>query len=510
MEKILPSSDKITEKKDSLKMDNADHPPSSSYTRPNHVSTVMLYDVAIVCLWIDGKERLCLAQISNTLLKDFSYNEIHNRRVALGITCVQCTPVQLEILRRAGAMPVSSRRCGMITKREAERLVKSFLEDIHPPKLPEDFTFDVIHHCGWGCRGDFYPSRYNSSRAKCVKCKYCNMFFSANKFIFHYHRLPDSKYNHPDAANFNSWRRHLILDLPSTSSDSRHEDLLHAWEDVKAMFNGGSRKRMLPSQFKYSSSSSFTAKLQRQSVLERKVQSAPQTTPNTNKSNSVGPLVIEPIIPPFYKPHPQKLSMFSQSGGYSNNPTLIHCQPRPLFGIADVKARQRSSHVGEVLYPSYEMIWAKHLGLPQIPEKLFPVAPQSVTEARFSKLTSQYENTKLSSTMEQSSPNSTDSNNRKTNNASRKSSDIFRPYALDSRTTNDTNDVIKKYKYDNLKRSTPPDLNFLDGARTGFSLQGIEKSKESLVPVASGSKECTIVCEDRQEQILVDEELQDE
>jgi hypothetical protein len=76
------------------------------------VSTVLLYGVPIVSLVIEGNERLCLAQISNTLLKQFSYNEIHNRRVALGITCVQCTPVQLEILRRAGAMPVSSRRCG--------------------------------------------------------------------------------------------------------------------------------------------------------------------------------------------------------------------------------------------------------------------------------------------------------------------------------------------------------------------------------------------------------------
>ena len=103
----------------------------------------MLHGVLIVSLNIDGKDRLCLAQISNTLLKDYSYNEIHNRRVALGITCVQCTPVQLEILRRAGAMPVSSRRCGMITKREAERLVKSFLEDAEPPKLPEDFAFQV-------------------------------------------------------------------------------------------------------------------------------------------------------------------------------------------------------------------------------------------------------------------------------------------------------------------------------------------------------------------------------
>lgn len=111
----------------------------------------MLYGVPIVSLVIESQERLCLAQISNTLLKQFSYNEIHNRRVALGnymflwelltnfkntgITCVQCTPVQLEILRRAGAMPVSSRRCGMITRREAERLCKSFLGDNTPPRL---------------------------------------------------------------------------------------------------------------------------------------------------------------------------------------------------------------------------------------------------------------------------------------------------------------------------------------------------------------------------------------
>ena len=53
------------------------------------------------------------------------------------------SPIQLEILRRAGAMPISSRRCGMITKREAERLCKSFLGDHSPPKLPENFAFEV-------------------------------------------------------------------------------------------------------------------------------------------------------------------------------------------------------------------------------------------------------------------------------------------------------------------------------------------------------------------------------
>ncbi|KAM9494336.1 SKI family transcriptional corepressor 1a isoform 3-T3 [Clarias gariepinus] len=209
--------------------------------KPNQVSETSLYGVPIVSLVIDGQERLCLAQISNTLLKSYSYNEIHNRRVALGITCVQCTPVQLEILRRAGAMPISSRRCGMITKREAERLCKSFLGAHSPPKLPENFAFDVSHECAWGCRGNFIPARYNSSRAKCIKCAYCSMYFSPNKFIFHSHRTPESKYTQPDAANFNSWRRHLKL-----ADKHMPDDISHAWEDVKAMFNGGSRKRTMP------------------------------------------------------------------------------------------------------------------------------------------------------------------------------------------------------------------------------------------------------------------------
>lgn len=212
----------------------------SGAMKPNQVSQVVLYGIPIVSLVIDGQERLCLAQISNTLLKNYSYNEIHNRRVALGITCVQCTPVQLEILRRAGAMPISSRRCGMITKREAERLCKSFLGENRPPKLPDNFAFDVSHECAWGCRGSFIPARYNSSRAKCIKCTYCSMYFSPNKFIFHSHRTPEAKYTQPDAANFNSWRRHLKL-----TDRTPPDEMVFAWEDVKAMFNGGSRKRAL-------------------------------------------------------------------------------------------------------------------------------------------------------------------------------------------------------------------------------------------------------------------------
>ena len=317
-------------------------PPSNNpIMRNNQVTTVMLKDIPIVSLTIDGKERLCLAQISNTLLKKYSYNEIHNRRVALGITCVQCTPVQLEILRRAGAMPISSRRCGMITKREAERLVKSFLEDITPPKLPDHFAFDVFHECGWGGRGSFMPSRYNSSRAKCIKCSFCSMFFSPNKFIFHFHRTPESKYQHPDAANFNSWRRHLKLH--NSSSDS---NLLYMWEDVKAMFNGGNRKRV--------SSGPFSRVGQPEEVKRMKPREEVQSMGHPNPQNSPYPLFPIPN-----KSYPVKSvpthPAFSVSYPYTSKSPVIS---EPMKGSPG-----GTWHQTDPFYPPYEVLWAKHLGI---------------------------------------------------------------------------------------------------------------------------------------------------
>lgn len=127
----------------------------------------------------------------------------------------------------------------MITKREAERLVKSFLDESKPPSLPENFSFEVQHKCyGYGCRGKFFPSRYNSSRAKCICCLYCNMYFSPNKFIFHYHELPGLSYVPSNNLNFNSWRKHITL--ANMNSD---ESLNSIWEDVKSIFNSGKRKK---------------------------------------------------------------------------------------------------------------------------------------------------------------------------------------------------------------------------------------------------------------------------
>ncbi|XP_030579718.1 SKI family transcriptional corepressor 1 homolog-B-like isoform X2 [Archocentrus centrarchus] len=347
--------------------------------KPNQVSETSLYGVPIVSLVIDGKERLCLAQISNTLLKNYSYNEIHNRRVALGITCVQCTPVQLELLRRAGAMPISSRRCGMITKREAERLCKSFLGAHSPPKLPENFAFDVCHECAWGCRGSFIPARYNSSRAKCIKCSFCNMYFSPNKFIFHSHRTPESKYLQPDAANFNSWRRHLKLTEKKTN-----DDVCHAWEDVKAMFNGGSRKRTLPM-----SSSGMSSPMKPQASSSLVQTSSPEIPHKTlrcdedqgnnnlslargERSYPVIPVpsksfsMLQKIPPPLFPHHPY---------GF---PSYGLCQKKS-DGVPDANKNTVPGvfwpGTKDSIYPAFPMFWPTAGGLPMPPYPGSPPKP---------------------------------------------------------------------------------------------------------------------------------------
>ncbi|XP_047203795.1 SKI family transcriptional corepressor 1 homolog-B isoform X1 [Girardinichthys multiradiatus] len=385
----------------------------STNLKPNQVGETILYGIPIVSLVIDGQERLCLAQISNTLLKNYSYNEIHNRRVALGITCVQCTPVQLEILRRAGAMPISSRRCGMITKREAERLCKSFLGAHSPPKLPENFAFDVSHECAWGSRGNFIPARYNSSRAKCIKCSYCNMYFSPNKFIFHSHRTPESKYTQPDAANFNSWRRHLKL----TDKNSPME-VMHAWEDVKAMFNGGSRKRTLPGSGSGSRSPlklQGSHRAQDSPEIPAKIISCEDTrgAMPTARSYPVIPVpskgfgMLQKIPPPLF-PHPYGFPAFG----------LCQKKEDVMMGEQSKAALPGVLWPGtkDSAYPSFPMFWPTAGPLPippytQTPHKPSPelLCPSTQTEVDISESSDRSTNTSKDSVVDTDRCSSTQS-----------------------------------------------------------------------------------------------------
>jgi hypothetical protein len=300
----------------------------------------------------------------------------------------------------------------MISKREAERLVKSFLEDTSPPKLPEDFAFNVHHECGWGCRGEFIPSRYNSSRAKCIKCTFCNMYFSPNKFIFHFHRTSESKYNHPDAANFNSWRRHLKLCCDSD------DEISHIWEDVKAMFNGGSRKRGLARHMSPSSSSSSSS----HKIHSTSTPSNPKQMKFTPDDRSHALPQMRPRGPPHYPqypvfPMPNKLIPFRPPPGHQN---FCIQHPYPPFNklIPASDPRLIKSPVSgwggtpDTMIPPYEMIWAKHLGLSPMENGLVleprmkSYEPENVTESTSVEISpkSRNDDTALDSSPEKQSP----------------------------------------------------------------------------------------------------------
>ena len=60
------------------------------------IKTTILNDTPIATLTVDDIDMLCLAQISSTILEKFSYNEIHNRRVALSISTKPCTANQVS------------------------------------------------------------------------------------------------------------------------------------------------------------------------------------------------------------------------------------------------------------------------------------------------------------------------------------------------------------------------------------------------------------------------------
>ncbi|XP_038136302.1 SKI family transcriptional corepressor 1 homolog-B isoform X1 [Cyprinodon tularosa] len=446
-------------------------PYPSTSLKPNQVGETVLYGIPIVSLVIDGQERLCLAQISNTLLKNYSYNEIHNRRVALGITCVQCTPVQLEILRRAGAMPISSRRCGMITKREAERLCKSFLGAHSPPKLPENFAFDVSHECAWGSRGNFIPARYNSSRAKCIKCSYCNMYFSPNKFIFHSHRTPESKYTQPDAANFNSWRRHLKL----TDKNSPME-IMHAWEDVKAMFNGGSRKRTLPGN---GSGSSSPLKLQGPNRSQESPEIPAKILSCEDTRGAISSARSYPVIP-----------VPSKGFGMLQKippPLFPHPYGFPAFGLCQKKEDGMMGEQGKAglpgvlwpgtkdsAYPSFPMFWPAAGPLPLPPYGQTPhkppaelLCPTRQTEVDISESSDRSTNTSKDSVVDTDRCSSTQS----IRNEDDKSGDEGRP-------TGETSLPTRKISYVSAFRPVIKDADCIaklygnrsayNGCRTGY------------------------------------------
>uniref|UniRef100_A0A8C6SVQ7 Ski oncogene n=1 Tax=Neogobius melanostomus TaxID=47308 RepID=A0A8C6SVQ7_9GOBI len=169
----------------------------------------------ISCFVVGGEKRLCLPQILNSVLRDFSLQQINSVCDDLHIYCSRCTADQLEILKVVGILPFSAPSCGLITQTDAERLCNALIYGgSYPPHCNKELgslelertekSFKVYHECFGRCKGLFVPELYSGPSA----------------FVVHSHKRQENRTVHWgfDSAN---WRAYVLLDLDYTDKEEK-------------------------------------------------------------------------------------------------------------------------------------------------------------------------------------------------------------------------------------------------------------------------------------------------
>ena len=177
------------------------------------LSETVLNGEKVPCFEIGGEKRLCLIIIFQTVLKAFKEDELAAATNGLKLHVSSCTPKQLVILKRAGALPESVQNCGLITQTDAERLVNKLINlgvVEHRNSLPSANSFKVYHDCFGESSGLFDPELYTSEEALCIRCLECQRLFSPSTFVCHTHSSKDDRINHW-GFNRKHWRHYLLL-----------------------------------------------------------------------------------------------------------------------------------------------------------------------------------------------------------------------------------------------------------------------------------------------------------
>ncbi|XP_056364109.1 ski oncogene [Oenanthe melanoleuca] len=211
----------------------------------------------ISCFVVGGEKRLCLPQILNSVLRDFSLQQINSVCDELHIYCSRCTADQLEILKVMGILPFSAPSCGLITKTDAERLCNALLYGgTYPPHCKKEFSstielelteksFKVYHECFGKCKGLLVPELYSNPSAACIQCLDCRLMYPPHKFVVHSHKSLENRTCHWgfDSAN---WRSYILLsqDYAGKEEKARLGQLL---DEMKEKFDYNNKyKRKAP------------------------------------------------------------------------------------------------------------------------------------------------------------------------------------------------------------------------------------------------------------------------
>ncbi|XP_053256643.1 ski oncogene isoform X2 [Podarcis raffonei] len=227
-----------------------------------HCETV-LEGETISCFVVGGEKRLCLPQILNSVLRDFSLQQINAVCDELHIYCSRCTADQLEILKVMGILPFSAPSCGLITKTDAERLCNALLYGgAYPPgRCKKEFSgshhgaaleleltersFKVYHECFGKCKGLLVPELYSSPGAACIQCLDCRLMYPPHKFVIHSHKSLENRTCHWgfDSAN---WRAYILLSQDYSGKEEKAR-LGQCLDEMKEKFDYSNRyKRKAP------------------------------------------------------------------------------------------------------------------------------------------------------------------------------------------------------------------------------------------------------------------------
>ncbi|XP_059534408.1 ski oncogene-like [Myotis daubentonii] len=213
----------------------------------------------ISCFVVGGEKRLCLPQILNSVLRDFSLQQINSVCDELHIYCSRCTADWLEILKVMGILPFSAPSCGLITKTDAERLCNALLYGgVYPPPCKKELAASlalglelrersvrVYHECFGKCKGLLVPELYSSPSAACIQCLDCRLMYPPHKFVVHSHKALENRTCHWgfDSA---SWRAYILLSQDYTGKEEQAR-LGRCLDDVKEKFDYGNKyKRRVP------------------------------------------------------------------------------------------------------------------------------------------------------------------------------------------------------------------------------------------------------------------------
>ncbi|XP_051543280.1 ski-like protein [Myxocyprinus asiaticus] len=225
-------------------------PPDSS----TDLGLCSLEGESISCFSVGGELRLCLPQMLNTVLREFSLQQINSVCDQLYLYCSRCDATQLHVLKVLGVLPPGTPSCGLITLTDAQRLCNTLLHSgkdlsheshkcygVGDEKDSEESGgFWVEHQCLGKCQGLFVPQLYSSQDAPCIHCSQCRKLFCPERFVMHSHRQPDKRTCH---WGFDSTKWACYLQLAHRHLGTADvEKLQKTLEDMKAKYQQEKRQ----------------------------------------------------------------------------------------------------------------------------------------------------------------------------------------------------------------------------------------------------------------------------